>query len=143
MVNLVKKRVIYKKLRDLDKNIKQLKKSKGVTSEALENDLEKLWVVERGLHVCIQIVLDIGNHVLAEKGITVDNYGEIFKELGKQGIIPKEFAERIKGMAGLRNILVHEYARVNVELLVEIINYNLNDFCKFAEYLLSYTERQN
>ena len=135
---MVNKQLIYKKLSELDQKLELLKKYQGVTENELENNLEKLWIVERGLHVCIQIVLDLGNHVLAEKGITVENYGDIFNKLDKEGIIPKDFADGIKGMAGF--ILVHDYARVDVKELTRIVNNRLGDFDEFAKYLLDYIE---
>jgi len=135
---MVNKQLIYKKLSELDQKLELLKKYQGVTENELENNLEKLWIVERGLHVCIQIVLDLGNHVLAEKGITVENYGDIFNKLDKEGIIPKDFADGIKGMAGF--ILVHDYARVDVKELTRIVNNRLADFDEYAKYLLDYIE---
>jgi len=90
----------------LDRYLGQLAKCRGITAEELENNLERRWVVERGLQVCIQAVLDIGNHILAEKGIAVESYRDILQELGKLSIIPADFSLKIKGMAGLRNILV-------------------------------------
>ncbi len=133
---MVKKDLVLKKLKDLDRYLGQLKKHKGANARELEDDLEKLWIIERGLQVCIQIVLDIGNHVLAEKGLSVDSYKDIFQELGKQNVIPQEFVQKISGMAGLRNILVHEYAKVDSLLLAGILNEGLDDFRQFAEYIL-------
>jgi uncharacterized protein YutE (UPF0331/DUF86 family) len=40
-----------------------------------------------------------------------EDYGEVILKLGKHGVIPEEFSDQIKGMAGLRNILIHEYQR--------------------------------
>ena len=62
-------------------------------------DLDKTWIVEKGLHLSIQILLDIGNHILAAEGITVERYADIFIRLAELGIIPLKFAEEIKGMA--------------------------------------------
>jgi uncharacterized protein YutE (UPF0331/DUF86 family) len=54
--------------RKLDRYLSQLRKHQGVTAEKLDNDLDKAWIVERGLQLSIQLVLDIGNHILAEEG---------------------------------------------------------------------------
>ncbi len=137
---MVKKDLVLQKLRDLDKYLRQLKKHKGITAEELEANLEKLWIIERGLQICIQIVLDTGNHILAEKGLSADSYKDILQELGKQNIIPQEFVRKISGMAGLRNILVHEYAKVDAVLLVGIVNDSLDDFRQFSEYILTAIE---
>lgn len=48
--------------------------------------------------------------------------------IGKNDIIPLEFAQKIRGMASFRNILVHDYATVDLEKLHQILNNNLGDF---------------
>jgi len=134
---VVKKDLVLQKLRDLDRYLRELKKHQGINAIELEDDLDKLWVIERGLQICIQIVLDTGNHILAGKGLSANSYKDILQELGKQNIIPREFARKISGMAGLRNILVHEYAKVDTALLTGIINEGLDDFSRFAKYVLA------
>ena len=130
--------LIMEKLKELDRYLKQLERYKGITVAELEIDLDKTWIVERGLHLSIQILLDIGNHLLAAEGITVERYVDIFIRLAELGVIPLEFAERIKGMAGFRNILVHEYARVDLNKLIEVLNTSLSDLREYARYIMVY-----
>ncbi len=130
------------KLQELDRYLAQLKKHQGVTEVVLTSDLDKAWIVQHGLQLCIQVVLDVGNHVLAASGITVKEYADIFSELARLNIIPEEFALSVKGMAGLRNLLVHEYAGINMHLLAEIINTRLKDFGLFASYIAVYLNKQ-
>ncbi|MFW5979647.1 MAG: type VII toxin-antitoxin system HepT family RNase toxin [Halanaerobium sp.] len=137
---MVDRKLIINKLNELNKYLTQLRKYKGVSREELENDLDKLWAVERGLQLSIQIILDIGNHILSEKGIVVENYMDIFKELVKLEVIPEDFGNQIKGMAGFRNILVHEYAEVDIDIIIKVLNNSLNDFGKYAEYINNYIE---
>jgi len=42
----------------------------------------------------------------------VTDYREAILSLSKYGILPAEFTERIRGLAGFRNVLVHEYLTV-------------------------------
>jgi uncharacterized protein YutE (UPF0331/DUF86 family) len=134
-------KLIMEKLKELDRYLKQLKCYQGITAAELELNLEKTWVVERGLHLAIQILLDIGNHLLAAEGVTVERYVDIFIRLAELGVIPVKFAERIKGMAGFRNILVHEYARIDLDRLVEVLNTGLSDLREYAGYIMAYIER--
>jgi len=133
--------LIMEKLKELDRYLKQLKVYKEITTEELADNLDQLWIVERGLHLSIQILLDIGNHLLAEAGITVEDYSGIFVKLAELGVIPVEFGKRIKGMAGFRNILVHEYANVDLKKLVAVLREGLTDFRDFAGYIVKYIDR--
>ncbi|MBS4022856.1 MAG: DUF86 domain-containing protein [Dethiobacter sp.] len=50
-----------------------------------------------------------------------------------------KFVRKISGMAGLRNILVHEYAKVDAVLLAGILNEGLDDFKVHADCRFSVT----
>jgi len=130
--------LVNKKLKKLEKYIKNLRKHQGVTKAELENNMDKMWAVERGLQLSIQIILDLGNHIISDEGISVDNYSEIFAELAKLDIIPEDYAARIKGMAGFRNVLVHGYAEVDLDIILDVLNNNLDDFKRFASFIRDY-----
>lgn len=131
------------KLQELNRYLAQLKKHQGVTASALKNDLDKSWIIQHGLQLSIQVVLDVGNHILAAEGIAIHEYEDIFAELARLKIISDKYAQSIKGMAGFRNLLVHEYARIDMEKLTDILDNRLKDFSLFASYISDYLARQN
>lgn len=130
--------LIELKLHELDRYLTQLSGHRGVTAADLIKNLDKTWIIQHGMQLIIQVVLDIGNHILAAEGITVGAYTEIFVELARLKVIPEEFAHAVKGMAGLRNLLVHEYAGIDLAKLVDILNNRLDDFRLFASYIKEY-----
>jgi uncharacterized protein YutE (UPF0331/DUF86 family) len=130
--------VINRKLQQLESYLAQLEKHKHVKAPDLEKNMELAWIVEHGLQLSIQVVLDIGTHILAEEGIIVDEYSNIFGELAELGVLPKKFARDISGMSGFRNILVHEYGKVDMEKVADIMNHHLDDFRQFARYIVKY-----
>jgi uncharacterized protein YutE (UPF0331/DUF86 family) len=138
---LVDKDLLTTKLQELERYLSQLRKHQGVAAEDLDNDLDKAWIIERGLQLSIQLVLDIGNHILAEAGVSVQEYADILPQLAKLGIIPDDYAKSVKGMAGFRNLLVHEYSEIDNEKLADFINFNLNDFYLFCKHVASYVEQ--
>ncbi len=132
--------LIMEKLKELDRYLQQLELHKDVTLKELAENLDEIWIIERGLHLSIQILLDIGNHILAGEGIAIEGYSEIFIKLAAIEAIPIEFAEKIKGMAGFRNILVHEYASIDLKKLVAALDTGLQDFRNFAGYIVKYID---
>ena len=52
----------------LDKALQTLRKHQGRPVDRLQADQEELWVVERGLQLCIQNVLDVATHIAASAG---------------------------------------------------------------------------
>jgi uncharacterized protein YutE (UPF0331/DUF86 family) len=105
---MLDRQIIEQPLQNMEEALTNLARYRDVPLEEFETDLSLVWIAEKGLEILIQNVLDIGAHILAsEIRNDWDDYGEIILKLGKYGIIPKDFSERIQGMAGLRNILVH------------------------------------
>jgi uncharacterized protein YutE (UPF0331/DUF86 family) len=89
--------------------------------------------VERTLQVCVQICLDIGAHLIAEFGFRhpQDNK-DIFVVLHEQGIVPTEFLPVLMNMAGFRNIIVHDYVRVDNRSVYGVLKHHLDDFDRYA-----------
>lgn len=128
--------VLLRKLEELDSYLTELERLRHRTFDELASSLQLRWSIEHGLQVCIQIVLDVGNHVLAARGEhDIEDYAEVIEKLGEHNIIPRDFSTRIRGMAGFRNILVHEYGEVNLREVYRILQERLDDFREFARYV--------
>jgi len=128
---------VERHLRELRRLVVLLRRHSGVRPEELAQDLERALMIERALHLAIQNVLNVGNHLLAARGQVVpDTYEQILVGLGRVGIIPADFAERIRRMAGLRNVLVHAYLDVDPVRLVDALS-RIDDFEAFARHVLT------
>jgi len=78
------------------------------------NNLSIRWIIERGILAGISIILDIGNHILASQyRIYPDTYEDVLNEMFSKGIISQEIYSKIKGMGSFRNILAHEYTKID------------------------------
>jgi len=135
-------RIIEQHIQTMEEALAHLSRYQRIPFEEFQKDLSLIWIVERGLEILIQNLLDIGAHLLAsEIKNDWEDYVEIIVKLGRHGVIPQEFSEKIKGMAGLRNILVHEYQRVNLAKLYNSFKDGLADFVQFIKYVREYQER--
>lgn len=135
--------MINTRLRRLEKALQVLQQSSKLTYEELISNDVLLSAIERNLQVAIECVLDIGNHIIAEKGFeNPDDNEDIIRILGSEGIVPSDFAESIKGIAGFRNILVHEYTGIDYGLLYNYLVNRLDDFRQFARYISAYLEKE-
>jgi uncharacterized protein YutE (UPF0331/DUF86 family) len=57
---------------------------------------------------------------------------DVFRLLGKAGLIPPDLASALQRMVGFRNIAVHDYAAVEIPILVQVIEKHLSDFLSFG-----------
>lgn len=95
----------------------------------------QVWAsTERFLQMALEVVSDMGCHVIADEGIgTVDQYRDIPEIFAEQGWIDAEIKEKWIKMIGFRNILVHGYANIDRSEVYSILQNNLDDIKKFRK----------
>ena len=86
------------------------------------------------LQTSIQALIDIGTRVLSEMGVKPPSiYREIAKSLKDEEFLTDDESELMAKIIGFRNILVHGYLAINLELLKEILSAKkYNDIMKLA-----------
>jgi uncharacterized protein YutE (UPF0331/DUF86 family) len=100
------------------------------------------WAVERGLQLAAETVFDIGNHILsAHFGVSAQDYEDILTKLGEVGVIDSRLRERLKGLGGFRNILVHGYLGIDPERVRDALRRGPADFSDFAIAIRRWLER--
>lgn len=91
------------------------------------------WALRYGLLEAIQIVIDVSCHLAARRNLGAPaSYAECIRLLRKAGLLDEALASTLVRMVGLRKILVHEYANVDVARLYGLLD-QLDDFRRFAE----------
>jgi uncharacterized protein YutE (UPF0331/DUF86 family) len=116
----------------LDEVLVELARHQGRSVDILHQDSTERWAVERGLHLCVQGVLDIATHLCASAGRDVPDYTTAIDELGRLGIVPVELARKLRPLAGFRNVLVHGYLKLDLARVHEVLNRHLDDVREFA-----------
>src|SRR4030042_3610346 len=120
MLNPIIFNKISAKLEKWDEYLKILKDIQKINKTSFVNDYHFFGLAERYLQLSIEIVLDIGKIILAEKNLArPDNNQEIFIILRDEKIISKALTEKIHGIVGFRNILVHEYEKIDRNIVYD------------------------
>lgn len=131
------------KLTEACTEIKELEE--GVSSyEDFMNDKVKRELGVHYLRIALEAVLDVCRHFLAVKGVSLAkiNSTNLIELCGQKGLIPYSFANKIKGMAGMRNAIVHVYWDLNYEAIYKAITESLVDFDEFARKVDEFLERE-
>ncbi|SHD76677.1 type VII toxin-antitoxin system HepT family RNase toxin [Schnuerera ultunensis] len=129
--------LINEKLREMEKNLIFLKQvSQEISKDNIKDDIIRYWGIERGLQILIELVIDSANIIISSTDIEKPpTYRKTILKLSKIDVIPKKFAEELSKMAGFRNILVHDYAEVDEDIILEILENKLDDFLKYINYI--------
>ncbi|MBI5346704.1 MAG: DUF86 domain-containing protein [Chlamydiae bacterium] len=82
--------------------------------------------------------IDIGTRLLRLHKLEVPQYSrEIFAILEKNKIIPGALCQKLQSMVGFRNIAVHDYKALNLDIVKSILEKNINDFLELAKLALA------
>lgn len=124
--------VIERKLRLLEQKLNEIKEWKITEYSDFKNSSLKINAVERGLTVCVEIMIDVSERILAMKKIPPRNSSiENFQELEKINVIQSH--EKYADMVRFRNFVVHRYENIDTGILFNIITKKLNDFSAFVD----------
>jgi uncharacterized protein YutE (UPF0331/DUF86 family) len=139
---MVKEQLVLEMLSALREYVNKLKPLQKFSLDEIASDYISYWAVLHGLQLAIQCTIDIGSHLLSGIGAERPaDYKNVILGLGRQGIISADFAKRFQGIAGFRNILVHQYLQVNVEIVYEKLEEGLEDFEQFMVFVHTYLQK--
>jgi uncharacterized protein YutE (UPF0331/DUF86 family) len=96
--------------------------------------IEKRRACERLLQISVECVIDICGLLISGLRLGLPSEeSEIFEKLFLNNIVSKEMKDTLKSMKGFRNILVHDYAKLDNALIYEIATTRLIDFERFVK----------
>ena len=131
---MVKKEVIAARLEKLREYLKTLKTVQKYDLRKFKRDPFIHGTAERYLHLSIECILDIGNHIIADRGYRKPGtYAEILEVLAEEGVISEELSGKMTGMAAFRNVLVHDYLKLDHDRIYQIVKEQVKNFAELAK----------
>lgn len=106
------------------------------TADDFARDRTVREVVVLNLFVALQECLALATHWLADAGVDVPTtYADVFHRLGERGVLSVELADRLAAASGFRNLIAHQYARLDWPRVYHIAAAHLDDLLAFADLL--------
>jgi len=137
---------IFDKIQQLDEYLSYLNQlRKEIKSEkAFLADFHFYGLAERYLQLSCQVIIDTLNLVIIEEGIEKPESGqEIVSFLFNKGVISQNLSSRLEGVVGFRNILVHEYGKIDRKRIYQFFMQKLEDFEAFKKEILKLTKKKD
>ncbi len=136
---MVKRAVVISRIDKLKEYISILNSVKKYDKKTYISEPMLYGSSERFLHLSIECILDIGNHVISDMRYRKpENNKDLFIVLYENKIIDETLKNNLCNMAGFRNILVHDYLKLDRELVYDIINSSLTDLEQFVKIIIEY-----
>ena len=133
--------VLAARLKLLAEYISDLRDLQSISLEEYQENKLIRRAVERTLHMATESCLDIGHHLISQEGFrSPEDNKDVFVVLGEEKVIPRELVDRLTDMARFRNVLVHEYTRLDNTIVYGILKRRLVDFDEFAVAITAYLD---
>ncbi len=133
--------LILNKKESVERCIKQVRQYYKIPSdEPFEENHLKQDAIAINLQRACELCIDLANHTIKSKKLGLPKESkESFRLLAENKIITKALSKKLEGMVGFRNILVHGYQQLNIEIMVDIIENRLDDLLTFTNAILKIT----
>lgn len=137
---MVDNMVICKKLKQLASYYQELEQiAAGLTFENYQNQIVLKRAIERDIQLIVECATDINNMILKQlsKGPAKD-YFNSFIDLADNQVIESDFALKLAPSTGLRNILVHEYEKIDDQIVFKSITNVLTFYRQYLQIIAKY-----
>jgi len=134
----MKSDVILNKIGVIERSLKRVKEVYANNPQNLEDFTKQDSIVFNIQRAC-QASIDLAMHIVALRKLGLPQTSrDAFDLLCSQKIISAEIAARLKAMVGFRNIAMHDYQTIKVEILQQIIEKHIDDFYDFTKQILKH-----
>ena len=137
--------VILERLEFLRNEVAYLKRERDRVRSFKEymDNIRLRRAVERSLQVAAEACLDIGRRLIALEGFRYpEDNQDVFRVLAEERVVSQELLPALLDMVRFRNLVVHDYARIDDAKVYGILKRNLSDFDAYAAAIVAYLEQQ-
>lgn len=129
----VDREVLGTRLSVLEENLRLLDQFAQLDLPIYLSEPRNYGAAERFLQLSIEAVFDIGTHLISALALARPlAYGEILPTLAQAGVISPETLDELANLAGFRNLLVHEYVRLDRSRVHAFLKTHLTGLHRFA-----------
>jgi len=130
--------VVLAKVAAIQKCLRRIKDVTGLDSDRLDEiDAQEIFVLN--LQRAIQSAIDLATHIVASEGLGIpDTIRGNFVLLERAKIITKTLSKKMQSMVGFRNIAIHDYQALDVDVLKAILSKNLKDIEQYYTAVLTH-----
>jgi len=124
--------LVAKKLAFIETCVRELRQLGN--PDRIAEDVREQRFVEHTLQIAVQAALDVASHIVSDERLGEPRTNdELFDLLAKGGYLPKDLTETMGAMARFRNIVVHGYQIVDLNIVKNIVEDRLDDLLSFVK----------
>ncbi len=127
-------RVILNKIESIERCVKRIEKI--YSEDKLEDYLYQDALILNIQRACQQSI-DLAMYICSKKKLGIPKKGtEAFELLNKEGLLEGNVYNKMQKMVGFRNIVIHEYQKIELDVIRYIAEIGKNDFLEYTNQIL-------
>lgn len=135
---MVDRDLVRRRLLSLEQYLRELREVTSAGRDAYLADWRTQRAAERTLQLSIEVCLDLAEHVIADQRLRVpQSAAETFEILREAALLEPALAESLVRMARFRNLLVHDYVRLDAARVFDIADKDVADIDRFSAAMRS------
>ncbi len=128
--------IILNKISTIERCIKRIREEYDNNPLNLKNCTKQDSIILNIQRAC-EASIDIAMHIVSEKKLGIPQSSrDAFEFLSSHAIINENLSLQLKAMVGFRNIAVHDYQEINLEIVRVIVEKHLEDYLEFTKQIL-------
>jgi uncharacterized protein YutE (UPF0331/DUF86 family) len=130
--------VLLNKATNIERTLARVEEDYAGYERRLDDDVRRLDAIVLNLQRACQAAIDGAMHLVRRHRLGLPQESrEAFTILAESGLLDQELTRRMVGMVGFRNIAIHDYQNLSLEILYSILEENLDDLRLFSAFLVS------
>ena len=132
---MVDKDLMLAKTSSVKRHLRRIEEKRNIDLNIFLKDIDLQESILFNLQMAIQNCIDIAAHIISDEGFGVPgSTNEMFYLLEENGYLDRDITEKMVKAVGFRNLIVHEYEKIELGQVFEIA---LKDIKDLNEYLKS------
>jgi uncharacterized protein YutE (UPF0331/DUF86 family) len=130
--------VLLEKAGSIERCVERIRAVYGADPKNLKDDLTKQESILLNLQRACEASIDAAMRVVKRRGLGLPNESRAaFELLHTAGHLEAPLAEGIKKMVGFRNVAVHGYRKLDLDIVQAIIEKHLSDLLAFSTWAIA------
>lgn len=136
---MVDEALLLRKISEVETYLVQVGEYRNIHLDEYQQDWKVQRIVERTLQMMIETCVDIAGHIISDKGFRIPlSYADAFKVLKENGLLSAQLCAHMEKMVKFRNVIVHQYDKVDAEIVIGILKKNLEDFLSYKKAIVDF-----
>ena len=135
---MVDPNLILAKAGSVKSHLNRVIERRNIDLNGFMEDIDRQEIILFNIQAAVQNCIDIAAHIISEEGFGVPgSMTEMLYILRKHGYLDNNLTQKMVKAIGFRNLIVHEYGKIELKQVYEIAQNDLNDLNEYLKSILN------